>query len=112
MDEITSAAYRQQCNELAQEAADEYGYDTEEARGWIWDTVDGHEWVIYTFYHFQVLQHSDNSGYTIENFGSDNLVDSNGQLNTMSLTFGALHADVMEAYERLEAPEQAEEVAS
>jgi len=61
----------------------------------LWETVDGHQWVIYTYYHYQVLQISPNDGYSIENFGSEGLVE-NGSLDTAKLTFGALYADCME----------------
>lgn len=107
MDEISLREYRDEVASLAQEAADECGYDTDEGREWVWETCDGHQWVIYTFYNHQVLQHSDNDAYSVENFGADSVV-SDGNLNTAALAFGALYADVMDAYAALEAPEDDE----
>ena len=102
MEELSRQDYHKQVRDLAEEAASEHGHATEAGQEWIWETCDGHEWVIYTFYHFQVLQHSENSGYTLDNFGPEGVVED-GQLNTLSLAFGALYGDVMEAYGRLEA---------
>jgi len=107
MDEISRHEYRKEVEGLAQEAADECGFNTEAGREWIWETCDGHQWVIYTFYNYQVLQISDNDAYAIENFGAETAV-RDGVLNTAALTMGALYADVMAAYSELEEPEEEE----
>jgi len=66
----------------------------------LWETIDGHQWVIYTAYHYEVLSHSDNSGYTVEQFGTDELIKG-GELNTAALAFGALYGDVSDKLYRL-----------
>lgn len=60
------------------------------------ETIDGHQWIIYTYYNYQVLQHSPNDGYSAENFGTESIVDKSGNLNTAALAFGALYGDVSE----------------
>ena len=60
-----------------------------------WETIDGHQWVIYTAYNFDIMRFSDNSGYSAENFGTESIV-KDGELNTAAIAFGALYADVTE----------------
>ena len=69
-----------------------------------WETIDGHQWVIYTAYNFDIMRFSDNDGYSAENFGAEAIV-KDGQLNTAAIAFGALYADVIEhsAYGLVEA---------
>ncbi len=57
------------------------------------ETIDGHEWVIYTAKHYQVLGISPNDGAYAEDFGSEGMV-VDGVLNTASLTYAAMHRDV------------------
>ena len=61
----------------------------------LWETIDGHQWVIYTAYNYDVMRFSDNDGYSAENFGVDSIV-KDGVLNTAAIAFGALYADVQE----------------
>ena len=60
-----------------------------------WETIDGHQWVIYTAHNFDIMRFSDNSGYSAENFGAESLV-KDGELDTAAIAFGALYADVTE----------------
>ena len=59
------------------------------------ETIDGHEWVIYTYMAQQVLVHSPNDGYAVEEFGIDAVIQD-GSLNWSALAFGAMYADVSE----------------
>lgn len=59
----------------------------------LWETIDGHQWVIYTAYNFDVLRHSANTDYAVENWGVESIVDETG-LKWAALAFGALYADV------------------
>jgi hypothetical protein len=90
------------------EEAKEYDRDETDV---LHETIDGHCWVIYTAYNFQVLQHSDNDGYAVEEWGSD-CATRDGVLNTAMLAFGALWADVSDymetAREEIEAEAGAE----
>lgn len=74
----------------------------------LWEDVDGHEWVIYTGYHYEILQHTDNDSYYVDNFGADGLTDG-GHLRTELLAFGALYADCMDYFSRQEVDYDEEE---
>jgi len=70
-DEIESLA-----ESIAEEAMDACGFDRQAAEDDINDsrlheTVDGHQWVIYNAYNADVMRHSDNVDYYIDNFGGD-----------------------------------------
>lgn len=62
------------------------------------ETIDGHEWIIYTAYHLPILQISDNTDYYIDNFGSDDAgyVLKNKGLDGLhqTIAFFAFYADV------------------
>ena len=97
MDEITRQEYQKEVQELAESIKTEcreYGRDVSDA---LHETIDGHQWVIYTYFNFQVLQHSENDGYALENFGTDCALTESGALNTAALAYGALYGDVSEA---------------
>ncbi len=59
------------------------------------ETIDGHQWIIYTAHNFDIMRFSNNSGYSAENFGVESLV-KDGELDTAAIAFGALYADVTE----------------
>ena len=61
------------------------------------ETIDGHQWVIYYSYNLEVIKHSDNEDYMLDNFGADSLQSSLKQgLATLHchIAFWALYADV------------------
>lgn len=63
----------------------------------LWETIDGHQWVIYTSYNFDVLRFSDNEEYSIVEFGADSvLTEDRDGIKWAALAFGALYADVLE----------------
>jgi hypothetical protein len=66
----------------------------------IWENVDGHQWVIYTAYNWDVLKISENNDYAITEFCIPAQEDYG--LNTCALAFGAMYADCMEYFERYE----------
>lgn len=67
----------------------------------LWETIDGHGWVIYTAKAQLVLAWSPNDGYSIENWGADGAVED-GQIQWSRLAFGALYADVSELLRALD----------
>ena len=83
----------------------------EDCREWLLEylheTIDGHEYVIYTQKSQFVLAHSTNDGYSVEEFGSEGIV-TDGCLNWAFLAFGALYADVMECLDGLSMPDGSE----
>ena len=59
------------------------------------ETIDGHQWVIYTYQSQRVLAHSNNADYSVENFGAESIVQD-GQVHWAGLAFGAMYGDCME----------------
>ena len=59
------------------------------------ETIDSHQWVIFTAYNFDVMKFSPNDDYSVVNFGAESIVDETG-LNTAVIAYGALCADVQE----------------
>lgn len=79
--------------------------DTDQVMEIIQDTVlheaiDGHQWVIYYHNNMDVIQHSDNDEYMIDNFGIESVGETlqGSGLSGLhsSLAFWALHADASE----------------
>ena len=86
-------------NDIATEArSGEYGTG-EDCREWLSDylheTIDGHEFCIYTQKSQFVLAHSRNDGYSAEEFVVETIVQD-GQLNWGAMAYGALYADVID----------------
>lgn len=59
------------------------------------ETLDGHEWVIYTHKAKQVLAHSSHEDYVAENFGTDGILDG-GSINWSLLAYGAMMGDCLD----------------
>jgi len=103
--DISRAEYWNEVHEIAQGAIDEVvpflpleeNEDDirEKLEEYVGNTLDTHQWVIYTCYNFDVLKHSDNSGYYFDHHGPDGLVEG-GQLRFDRLAVFALYGDVME----------------
>ena len=109
MSEISEREYHAEVMSIAEDMAKEarsgeHGTG-DDCREWlneyVWETIDGHEWVIYTYKSQQILAISQNDGYSAENFGIESVV-TDGAINWAALAFGALYADVMEALWRVE----------
>jgi hypothetical protein len=74
--------------------------DSDEAREWLFQAVDGHEWVIYTSQSLSMLQHSKHDEDAFED-GSLTF-ENTGELY-MRLAYHALLGDVMDEAGDLEA---------
>ena len=92
-------------NQIAQDAMEQTDNDRNEAEELIndsllFETIDGHQWVIYNAYHLDVLQYSDNSDHYVAEFGTEDaaLVLKERGLDGLhqALAFWALYADVQE----------------
>ena len=109
MSNITSSQYWNEIQSLAVSIAEDAmascDNNREEAEELIndsllFETIDGHQWVIYYAYNLDVYQHSNNPDYYIDNFGGDDAayvlkekgIDGLHQV----LAFWALYADVQE----------------
>lgn len=97
----TEDYYREVANladTLIQEARDE-GLDREAFDERLHETIDGHEYVIYTQKAQNVLVHSSNDGAGPEELGADAFV-KDGSLRWESLAYFALRRDVKECLGR------------
>ena len=65
------------------------GYDAHAA---LWETLDGHRWVIYTHHARQVIAHSDNPNALMDEFGAD----AGGERFDERRAFYAMYTDIME----------------
>ena len=107
--------YQNEINEMAQdiwrEALERSDNDEEDARELINDTiherVDGHQWVIYTHYHFDVLGHaSDKDAYQdiyCDQMAGEYLANNGIDALTALVAFYAIKSDIIDViYEQLE----------
>jgi hypothetical protein len=76
--------------------AAEYGVDAGEYFDGLHETLDGHQWVIYTHQARQVIVHSDNPNYMIEEFG---LEPGDHFMFDERRAYWAMYADIMERAE-------------
>ena len=64
------------------------------------ETIDGHQWIIYSAYNLDVYQYSDNSDYYVDNFGGDDaayvLKEKGLDGLHQALAFWSLYADVQD----------------
>jgi len=94
---------------IAEEARSGDNGTGEDCREWLleylWETIDGHQFVIYTADSQDVIRHSPNDNYSAENFGAESIVDEDGHIKWEAIAFGALYADVMECLDRLSMPD-------
>jgi hypothetical protein len=104
---MTETEYRAEIRSLAEEAITEarsgdHGIG-ERCREWLleWvhETLDGHQFVIYTAQAQAVVAISDNDGAYVENYGADGLV-KDGSLNWSALAYAAMEADLMDYLSR------------
>ena len=62
------------------------------------ETIDGHEWIIYSHNHLPILEHSPNDQYMVDNIGGlDESLKSGLDTLHCHLAFWAFYADVQEA---------------
>jgi hypothetical protein len=98
--EITQQQYWAEINELAQDAFNEKD-NYEDRIDYVHELVDGHQWVIYNAYHFDVLKHCSDENAYFENFG-EAPTGSNVHEILIKLVYAAMEQDVLEALTVLE----------
>lgn len=102
---LTESEYHKEISRLADEAIHEakegtFGIGEEAREGfltWLHETIDGHQYVIYTAKSQVVLAISSNDGAYVENFGTDGVV-SDGSLNWGALAFAAMEQDLVDEF--------------
>ena len=101
---ITEKSYNEEIDAIVIDLIDEIKRDsefTDDLTGRFYEllheTIDGHEWVIYTYRHLQVLQISENAEYGIDELGPEwaaKMVKDGGlSALHMGLTYWAMYAD-------------------
>lgn len=106
---LSEREYRDEVRSIAEEAVSEarsgaFGSGEEAREAFserLWETLDGHCFVIYTAKAQAVLCHSDNDGAAVEQYGGDGLV-KDGALNWSLMAYCAMEADVTEALDRVD----------
>lgn len=98
MDAITQSEYFTQCQAIAVEAVKEAEGDRDRVYDSINETVDSHQWIIYTYYNLQVLTHSDHAEAYFDDM--DVLETSSFGETMMRLAAYAMLADVSEYLEK------------
>lgn len=100
-DDITQRDYWNEVNDVAKDIVDEawteHGDDEDRRREAMtertWETVDGHQWIIYTHYNPQVLEHASNPDAYAENYGEMPTGEGYGGLMA-KLAYAAFEEDV------------------
>ena len=106
---MNNQEYYAEINNIAESIVDDamqqFDNDRSEAEEFINDTllhevIDGHQWVIYQSYNLDIIGHSSNEEYMIDNFGGEALAEalSNSGLDGLhnAIAFWAMYADVQE----------------
>ena len=118
---ITSSEYRAELKYLAASLLDENKEEASERgdsvlefimdNGLDHETVDGHQWMIYYSYSLDIIKHSSNEDYMVDNLGDESLGHAlkNGGLNGLhqAIAFYAMLADLNEALYELEKESEA-----
>ena len=101
----TEQSYEQVVRDAAEgiidEAREQFAAGTtgEPLREWllehVWETCDGHQWVIYTHYAKRIVCESSNSGAYADNCGSDGAMED-GEIQWSRLAYAALEQDIYE----------------
>lgn len=94
MEPITLQQYANECSDIARELVDECNADEEQMQDRLHETIDGHQWIIYTFHNMQVLQHSKNEDAYFDDFGT--LTAESFSDAMVKMAFAAFMRDVQE----------------
>lgn len=99
MEEITYKQYWNEVKDIANMTLEEYEGEEAQNDG-AFETVDGHQWVIYSAYHFDVLKHSSDENAFFEMYGERPDGDSVSEI-LQKFAFAALLNDVQIALQEL-----------
>jgi hypothetical protein len=99
MDNLSSQEYWAEVREIAEAARAEEKAGGE-ASDYIHEQIDSHQWIIYTFYNLQVLQHSSSENAWFEEFGEMKADDFSSCM--AKLAYAAMATDVRDVMSRLE----------
>lgn len=121
---VNNREYWKEIAELAESCIQEAMEDGAKSEDDIWDrvydfilpeTVGGHEWVIYYSHNLDVIGHSDNEEYMLDNFGPESIVEAlaDGGLSSLhcAIAFWCMYADVADKLHDLDFNDYLEEIA-
>lgn len=94
MESITLSQYANECSDIARDIVDECQGDEERIQDRLHETIDGHQWIIYTYYALQILSHTKNDDAYFDDFGpltADGFSDA-----VTKMAFAAFMRDVQE----------------
>ena len=103
-DNITRASYRKEIRDLASNILEEVFTDDpdqsdsdfdEAVRERVWETADGHQWIIYYHYNIEVLRYSDNDDALFMMYGPQSFDGYQDAL--MKMANAAFYEDLSEA---------------
>ena len=91
--EMNYGEYWREVASLAETITAEAAADGDDLHDRLHETIDGHEWVIYTYRNHEVLRFSENDEYALV----EGLYEPQAgePLNWAAMAYGALYADVM-----------------
>ena len=91
---MTKREYYHEIFDIVNELVSECEGDEDRIQDMIHETVDGHQWIIYTHYNIEVLQHSNNHDAYFDNFGP---LAADGFSDAMAkMAFAAMYQDCQE----------------
>lgn len=110
MDNLSSHDYWKEVSEVAQsildeleiQSSDDYEDKRDEISDYLFETVDGHQWIIYTFYNKEILRHTNNESYSEDNFGTEGYADKSYDEIGLQIAFWAFYADIQDNLYELE----------
>ncbi len=94
MEPITSQEYFAECASIAREAVRDAEGDRDNALERCDEDTDQHQWIMYTYYHTQILQHSSHDNAYFEDFGP--LTADSYSEATQMMAIAAFRRDVYE----------------
>jgi hypothetical protein len=101
---ITSTEYRKELKSLAADIVAEHE-DYAEAHDLVHETIDGHQWIIYTTYNNDIVQISDNHDAYLDVYGPEDLgqivIDNGVDGLTLTRAFFAMSQDLNDAIAKI-----------
>lgn len=96
--------YREEISSLVDDIMEQIGADgnidtRDQLDTYIWETIDSHQFVIYTSKAQEVVSLSNNADYTAENWGPESLM-RDGDVHWSGIAFGAMLGDVRDELDR------------
>lgn len=118
MKDLTQHSYNEEVQALAINLLDETMSDNNGDReiamekindSLLHELIDGHEWIIYTYYNSKITEHSSNADAYLDIYGSEDLgkliTEKGLEAVVLARAFYALHQDVQDALSEIEEEE-------